>query len=928
VNVKLFDFQVNARDGVLKAVHGARRRFQEDKPETLSDCLTIVLSAPTGAGKTVIMASVIETLFEGHPDGDFKCVFPLADVSVLWITADPQLNTQTDQRFLSLMSEAWFGGRLINIDESSFDSEYLPTGTVCFINTQKLSSNGNLIKPSDRRRYTFWQTMTNTIRDRYQSLIVVIDEAHQGALSKAKGRDTRKSQSIMQRFLKGYSEDGHTMPPSPVIVGVSATPQRFNKLAVESGRRTVPVNVSARDVVESGLVKQQIRLRHAPGSDEAGMTLLQSALDRHGEFVKAWQAHSRTGNVIKPVVLVQVEDGTKSQLSRTDLDQVFATIRRNLSPQQQDSHDNAVVHAFQEGEKWEVGGKTVMRMEPSKINDAHEVQVVVFKTALTTGWDCPRAEVMMSFRTARDSTHIAQLVGRMVRAPLHKAVTGDGPDIDLLNGVDLYLPRFDEEGLEKVVKSLSADSAEGTGTAVQAFITFDAAFNPGIAKEDQDCIAEAVAALPTYGIEGRVKGSPVNRLMRLARRLERVTDTSPPIVHEARELAVNQLCSWLGEKIITAREAVGEDTWTARVERKLEVEVTRTDRNIETIIGHHEEELGTEPREQKTKDNQENTQVHRESVDRSDSDLDSELTRIHRRIGGSETEIALEFAKRLHRSGDETTLQKAKAAVLALLNDDTITELGDHAQELIERWARNHSEAIERLPDIIREEAEGLIRSKPEHAQLDPPPKLAKRIEMRKPKNAPNLCKHLYTRNGSASCPVQLNGWETVEAERLIADDSVIAWLRNRRTQATWSLAIPWTDSSDNLRLVYPDLLAFRHDDEVNRVVVDIVDPHALYLSDAPRKLKGLAQYAKDNANNLALGRVVVVAEVDGRRRRDLSDPVTRDTALACKTIDDIKQWFRGTDIPPPEASTHPKPDYETPSVPSNTEIYSTTIVR
>ena len=49
-----------------------------------------------------------------------------------------------------------------------------------------------------------------------------------------------------------------------------------------------------------------------------------------------------------------------------------------------------------------------------------------FKMALSTGWDCPRAEVMMSFRRAEDHTYIAQLLGRMVRTPLARR-SNDAP---------------------------------------------------------------------------------------------------------------------------------------------------------------------------------------------------------------------------------------------------------------------------------------------------------------------------------------------------------------------------------------------------------------------------------------------------------------------------------------------------------------------
>jgi len=46
-----------------------------------------------------------------------------------------------------------------------------------------------------------------------------------------------------------------------------------------------------------------------------------------------------------------------------------------------------------------------------ELNMMKRRMVVFFKMNLSTGWDCPRAETMMSFRNASDYTHIAQLLG-------------------------------------------------------------------------------------------------------------------------------------------------------------------------------------------------------------------------------------------------------------------------------------------------------------------------------------------------------------------------------------------------------------------------------------------------------------------------------------------------------------------------------------
>ena len=62
---------------------------------------------------------------------------------------------------------------------------------------------------------------------------------------------------------------------------------------------------------------------------------------------------------------------------------------------------------------------------------------------------------MMSFRRATDATYIAQLLGRMVRTPMQMHIQVD----DVLNDVHLYLPYFDAQTVEDVVKALQ--STEG-----------------------------------------------------------------------------------------------------------------------------------------------------------------------------------------------------------------------------------------------------------------------------------------------------------------------------------------------------------------------------------------------------------------------------------------------------------------------------------
>ena len=93
--------------------------------------------------------------------------------------------------------------------------------------------------------------------------------------------------------------------------------------------------------------------------------------------------------------------------------------------------------------------------EPSNIAEDRNIRVVFFKENLSTGWDCPRAETMMSFKHVNDATYIAQLLGRMVRTPMQMHIQVD----DVLNDVHLYLPYFNEDTVKDVVEALQ--STEG-----------------------------------------------------------------------------------------------------------------------------------------------------------------------------------------------------------------------------------------------------------------------------------------------------------------------------------------------------------------------------------------------------------------------------------------------------------------------------------
>jgi len=402
----------------------------------------VSFTAPTGAGKTIIMASLIEDIMFGsdqYPDQP-NAVF-------VWLSDSPQLNEQSRMK-IDAKADRIRVSQTKTVTEDSFDQEIFDDGYIYFLNTQKLSKTSNLTKSGDRN-YTIWETLANTAREKSDRFYVIIDEAHRGMQGTAAGKQT----TIMQKFIKG-SEDDH-LPPMPVVIGMSATTERFNKLVEGASSSTMhKVTVTPDDVRSSGLLKDRIVIIYPEESNiNKDMAVLQAAADDWREKWDHWSQYCQEQHYayVNPVFVVQVLNGNSEKVSETDLDDCLQKIEERTGFR---FDAGQVVHTFGDrNSSISINGLDVRYEEPSRIADDKNIRVVFFKESLSTGWDCPRAETMMSFRRATDATYIAQLLGRMVRTPMQSHIQVD----DILNDVHLYLPHFDEGTVGKVVEALQSE---------------------------------------------------------------------------------------------------------------------------------------------------------------------------------------------------------------------------------------------------------------------------------------------------------------------------------------------------------------------------------------------------------------------------------------------------------------------------------------
>ena len=439
MKVELFPFQKRALADIrMKTAEAMGSYHRTHAPQVVS------FTAPTGAGKTIIMSALIEDILFGDEQ-----YVEQPDAIIIWLSDSPQLNEQSKQKIDSKADKIRLS-QCVTVSEDSFDKEVFEDGHIYFLNTQKLSVTSKLTKNGDGRTFTIWQTLAYTVREKSDRLYFIIDEAHRGM----QGREASKATTIMQKFIKGSDSDG--IPPMPVVIGMSATTQRFNAL-VEGTSSTIHKSIVTTDEVRaSGLLKDRIVITYPEeGTVNNDMAILQAAADDWKEKWEHWTQYCYEQHYayVNPILIIQVLNGTGDALTDTNLDDCIAKIEERPGFKLESGQ---VVHTFGgTTASLMVNGLEVRYKEPSNIADDRNIRVVFFIENLSTGWDSPRAETIMTIKHASDATYIAQLLGRMVRTPMQMHIQVD----DVLNDVHLYLPYFNESTVKDVVEALQ--STEG-----------------------------------------------------------------------------------------------------------------------------------------------------------------------------------------------------------------------------------------------------------------------------------------------------------------------------------------------------------------------------------------------------------------------------------------------------------------------------------
>ena len=331
----------------------------------------VVFKAPTGSGKTFMAASLFEELAGEHGDINFCILWACPGKGELHKQSHDAVKTYLGGNpVCSLLEEDFFGSR-----------KFIKNKEIVFINWEKLiqkdkgtgSWANNLMKEQEGMNFI---DVINQTKKNGTKVVLVVDESHVGSSAKTR----------IQEFI-------NTIIIPNILLEMSATPLNDH----------IDVEVNPEDVIKEGMIKEDVIVNEGIKKDDKSLAekdsellILEKGFEKREEIVKKY---AELNINVNPLVLIQIPNVDEGEAKKLVIKDFL--------------RDKGITEANGRLKLWCDNHDPFDKKEIRKNNDITEY--LIFKTAVATGWDCPRAHILVKFREGKSETFETQTIGRILR---------------------------------------------------------------------------------------------------------------------------------------------------------------------------------------------------------------------------------------------------------------------------------------------------------------------------------------------------------------------------------------------------------------------------------------------------------------------------------------------------------------------------------
>jgi len=413
------------------AAHAAYSVPEANLPELRKEQGAVLLEAPTGVGKT-FMATRAISKFSRHK-------------KMLWFWFSPWAHL-TDQTEAALKEDA--AGLTVTTLANERQADALTGSKVYPLVWASLAAKDETrrkTRDADDGKQDL-ATFVAEARELGYRIGVVIDEAHHGMRS-----DTEASRLLRDVLQPEYH------------LFVTATPddKELAEFQAYMGLRRIKREVATRpDGVAAGLIKPDVKVFYFEEGDESAGYLATGVSLASAAIAKAVAQHNKLKTELDacapgrltPLLLVQVSSAS----AQTELEAKKALVDAGIA------EDRIRIHTAAKPDR-----------NLQQIANDQSVEALIFKMAVGTGFDAPRAFTLVSLRSSRSEQFGLQVLGRILRVHPALRALPTIPSI-LQNGYVFLVDASVQEGLAS-----AADRISSIKQGIAEYVT-NASFENGV----------------------------------------------------------------------------------------------------------------------------------------------------------------------------------------------------------------------------------------------------------------------------------------------------------------------------------------------------------------------------------------------------------------------------------------------------------------